>query len=62
VAPWLAGKLGEHASVHAPFWMGAGAVTVGVLILLAGRRHLGVHEVPEHSVEEGELLAAADVD
>ncbi|MGN6521990.1 MAG: MFS transporter, partial [Actinomycetes bacterium] len=26
VAPYVAGKLGEHVSVHAPFWMGAGAV------------------------------------
>ncbi len=26
VAPYAAGKLGENVSIHAPFWMGAGAV------------------------------------
>jgi len=31
VAPFLAGKLGEDVSVHAPFWVGAGAVLLGVL-------------------------------
>ena len=33
VAPWLAGKLGER-SVHVPFWVGAGAVVLAVLVLL----------------------------
>ena len=28
VAPYAAGKLGEDVSIHAPFWMGAGAVLV----------------------------------
>ncbi|HET9499259.1 MAG TPA: MFS transporter [Marmoricola sp.] len=62
VAPWLAGKLGEHVSVHAPFWMGAGAVAIGVVILAAGRRHLGQHHAAPHSVEEAELVAVADLD
>jgi predicted MFS family arabinose efflux permease len=62
VAPWLAGKLGEHVSVHAPFWMGAGAVLVGMLILAAGRRHLGQHHAAPRSLEEAELVAVADLD
>jgi ACDE family multidrug resistance protein len=39
VAPWLAGKLGE-SNVHTPFWMGAGAVLVGAVVLASGRRLL----------------------
>jgi predicted MFS family arabinose efflux permease len=62
VAPWLAGKLGEDVSIHAPFWMGAGAVAVGIAILAAGRRFL-VGDVPApQSVEEAELVATADLD
>ncbi len=61
VAPYAAGKLGENVSVHAPFWMGAAAVAVAVVILATGRRHLQVDEPPaEHSRAEGELVAVAD--
>jgi predicted MFS family arabinose efflux permease len=62
VAPWLAGKLGEDVSIHAPFWMGAGAVAVGIVILAAGRRFLVTQPPAPHSVEEAELVAAADLD
>jgi MFS family permease len=40
VAPYVAGRLGEDVSVHAPFWMGAGVVLVAVLVPVAGRRTL----------------------
>jgi ACDE family multidrug resistance protein len=62
VAPWAAGKLGENVSVHAPFWMGAAAVVVGVAILAAGRRFLDAEGPAPHSVAEGELLAVGDLD
>ena len=65
VAPWLAGKLGENVSVHAPFWMGAAAVAVGILILAGGRRLLEATPVPadvEQTVERAELVAAGDLD
>jgi ACDE family multidrug resistance protein len=62
VAPWLAGKLGETVSIHAPFWMGAGAVAIGIAILAAGRRFLDPQPPAPHSVTEGELVAAADLD
>jgi ACDE family multidrug resistance protein len=39
-APWLAGVLGERVSVHLPFWVGAGAVASGVVVLAITRRHL----------------------
>jgi ACDE family multidrug resistance protein len=62
VAPWLAGKLGENVSVHAPFWMGAGAVVIGVGILAAGRRFLTGEPAARQSIEEAELVAVADAD
>ena len=40
VAPYAAGKLGENVCVHAPFWMGAAAVAVAVVVLAVGRRFL----------------------
>ncbi|MEO5745037.1 MAG: MFS transporter [Terracoccus sp.] len=36
VAPWLAGTLGER-SIHLPFWVGSGAVVLGVLVLLTAK-------------------------
>jgi predicted MFS family arabinose efflux permease len=62
VAPWLAGRLGEDVSIHAPFWMGAAAVTVSILILASGRRFLVVVPPAPQSVEEAELVATADLD
>ena len=66
VAPWVAGKLGENVSVHAPFWMGAGAVLVGLAILAAGRRTLegATHgHTPGHaSAEKAEDITLGDLD
>lgn len=42
VAPWLAGKLGHTINPHVPFWVGAGAVLLGVILLASGR-HLLAH-------------------
>lgn len=61
VAPYAAGKLGENVSIHAPFWMGAIAVVVGIAILLAGRRFVeGAAVPPVRSEDEGELVAVGD--
>ena len=61
VAPYAAGKLGENVSVHAPFWMGAAAVGISVLVLFAGRRFLAGAPAPAgHSATEAELVAVAD--
>jgi predicted MFS family arabinose efflux permease len=51
VAPWLAGKLGEEINVHVPFWVGAGAVVLGMVVLYAGRAALS-HLDDEESAEE----------
>ena len=52
VAPWLAGVLGERISVHVPFWVGAGAVALGAVVLMATRPHLAGVDEPETAVEE----------
>jgi predicted MFS family arabinose efflux permease len=65
VAPWLAGKLGENVDVHAPFWMGAAAVFLGVAVLFMGKRAVerGAAAIPSaHSEAEGELVGIADLD
>jgi ACDE family multidrug resistance protein len=63
VAPYAAGKLGEHVSVHAPFWMGFAAVAVGVLVLTVFRRTLPEDIAPEHTLtEEAEAVLVGDAD
>jgi ACDE family multidrug resistance protein len=62
IAPYLAGKLGENVSVHAPFWMGAAAVAVAVAILAGGARFLRGAQVPEqHSEETAEAELVGDI-
>ncbi len=39
VAPWLAGKLAEWVAPDAPFFVGAAAVVVALVVLIAGRRY-----------------------
>lgn len=67
IAPWLAGTLGEKVSIHAPFWVGAGAVLAGVLLLASGRglyRHIDAEPAhgaqSPHSRREAEVVAVAD--
>lgn len=52
VAPWLAGVLGEQISVHLPFWVGAGAVFLAAVVLLATRSHLAHVDDPESELDE----------
>ncbi|MCU1536127.1 MAG: transporter [Humibacillus sp.] len=66
VAPWLAGNLGER-SVHLPFWVGSGAVVLGVLVLLSARHIIGALDAEaEHGAEpvtsrtEAEALTVGD--
>ncbi|MDA0166643.1 MFS transporter [Solirubrobacter ginsenosidimutans] len=56
VAPWLAGKLAEWVSPSTPFFVGAGAVVVALLVLLAGRAYFVSEE--EIEVEIAPPLAA----
>jgi predicted MFS family arabinose efflux permease len=59
VAPWLAGVLGEQVSVHLPYWVGAGAVLAGALVLTATRNHLRGIDAEETELDELEDRAAA---
>jgi ACDE family multidrug resistance protein len=67
VAPYAAGKLGENVSIHAPFWMGAGAVLIGAVVLYVGRGTLQGHARTEPTTDqqradEAELLAVGELD
>ncbi len=62
IAPYLAGRLGEDVSVHAPFWMGAAAVIVAVAILADGRRYLPDVTPRAHSQQAADLVAVGDLD
>jgi MFS transporter, ACDE family, multidrug resistance protein len=46
IAPFLAGKLAEHIGASVPFYVGAGAVTAAVAVLLARRGTLRAAEQP----------------
>ena len=66
VAPWLAGKLGERAA-NIPFWVGAGAVVLGIIALLTARALIdAIDRQPGHGVEpqgsrtEAEALTVGD--
>jgi MFS family permease len=52
VAPWLAGVLGETFGAHVPFWVGAGAVLLGVGAMIATRPYLTHIDDDEDELEE----------
>ncbi|KAA0083513.1 MFS transporter [Mycolicibacterium sp. P9-64] len=51
-APWLAGVLGEEFNYHLPFWVGAGAVLLGAVVLFATRAHLTGIDAEEGEIDE----------
>ena len=66
IAPFVAGKLGEHVSAGAPMYLGAGMVALAVGALVRSRGHLR-HEAPQPEVEAepatvpaGAVLVALD--
>ncbi len=56
IAPYLAGRLAEAFSPHVPFYFGAGAVLVALLVLFTGRRQLGAVDAPETPAEHEQLV------
>jgi MFS family permease len=63
VGPYVALKLAEHQGVHAPFWFGAVAVGLGVVVLLAGGSTVrkALHGAPApHSTDEAEAELVGD--
>ncbi|WP_066903435.1 MFS transporter [Millisia brevis] len=64
VAPWLAGKLGESISPHLPFWVGAGAVILGALLLVVARRLFAAVDVEDaagHDFEPDTVRGAQEL-
>nr|WP_258562820.1 MFS transporter [Nocardioides sp. MAH-18] len=64
VGPYVALKLAEHVGVHAPFWFGAIAVGVGVVILALGAVTIGraLRSAPSaHSPAEAEAELVGDL-
>ena len=62
VAPAVAGPISTHLSAGAPFFFGAGAFVVGMIVLTIGRRTIAHIDREEDltAAEEAELLTAAD--
>ncbi|MCE7009131.1 MFS transporter [Kibdelosporangium philippinense] len=62
LAPFVAGKLVEATNVHVPFYIGAGALVLGIGILSLARKELAeaekAQEVPVAAVEENVIVAA----
>lgn len=60
VGPYVALKLAEHVGVHAPFWFGAAAVTIGVVVVTLGtptiRRALSTEAPTAEAEAQAELL------
>jgi len=68
IAPWLAGQLAERINPQVPFWVGAGALTMALLVLFTRRGHLGSLRRPAtvvvHTVDDalGAVMPARPVD
>lgn len=64
LGPYVALKLAEHVGAHAPFWFGAAAVAVGVVIVAAGAPTIrqALHGAPsQHSPAEAEAELLGDL-
>jgi MFS family permease len=62
ISPYVAGRLGEDVSVHAPFWMGTGTVAIAVVILAFGAKYLRGATPEAHSADSAQMLAVGDLD
>jgi ACDE family multidrug resistance protein len=63
IAPAIAGVIADHVSEASPYWLGAAALVVSIVVLVIGRRHLaaidaGGHDA--HAVPDAAVLTAAD--
>lgn len=64
LGPYIALKLAENVDLHAPFWFGAAAVAVGVVIVAAGARTIAaaLDGTPaHHGVTEAESELVGDL-
>jgi MFS transporter, ACDE family, multidrug resistance protein len=58
IAPWLAGKLAEWYSPHIPFYVGAGAVCLSIVVLATGA---GLIEGNDRPVADADVAEADEV-
>ncbi len=62
IGPYVALKLAEHVNIQAPFWFGATAVAVGVLVAVVGGRRVRPVAPAAHGEEEAEAVLVGDLD
>ncbi|WP_239459965.1 MFS transporter [Nocardioides daejeonensis] len=62
IGPYVALKLAEHVNIQAPFWFGATAVAVGVLVAVVGGRRVRPVAPAAHGEEEAEAVLVGDID
>ncbi len=63
IAPAVAGVIAASLDDSAPYWVGAGALLVAIVVLVVGRRHLAAldhHPEPVQALAEATVLTAAD--
>jgi MFS family permease len=64
VGPFVALKLAERVDLHAPFWFGAAAVAIGVVVVAAGSRTIAAaldSDPAHHGVVEAESELVGDL-
>jgi ACDE family multidrug resistance protein len=65
IGPYAAMQLFERQGVQAPFWFGAGAIAIGVVIIVAGsatvRRAIHGDAPAAHSPAEAEAEVVGDL-
>ena len=64
LGPYVALQLAERVDLHAPFWFGAAAVAVGVVVVAAGSRTIGAalgSDPAPHGVTEAESELVGDL-
>lgn len=57
IAPFVAGKLGEHVSVQSPFYLGAAMTTIAIGVLWSYRTALAPVADAVTTIEGRELMA-----
>jgi MFS family permease len=60
VAPWLAGKLAERVAPDAPYFVGAGAVVVAIVLLAVWREVIGAADADAPPAPPATILVAID--
>ncbi|MEZ0076484.1 MFS transporter [Planotetraspora sp. GP83] len=61
LAPFVAGKLVEYTNLHVPFYIGAGVLVLGILILSTAHKHLVHAERVPSAVDPNDVPAVGHV-